>query len=349
MASSGTSGGSSTSHPIYLRKGSAIESAVDLQASGPGLSWVQSRSYDSSEVLTGETQLGNNWLSNNGDTLLVQKPNQGVSYLLSASAQQLFSYASEDENYVQYTAPYDSAFSLVKYNATHEYRLTNRASGQVSIFFDFSDASTPGKLKQQTNRDWLAQGKTGVQYAYASGKLASITTAQGQQYYLGFTYTGSGSSRKLTQIQLKTSVNGTLLGQVDYTYYTAGHSTDVGSDGDLVQVKTQQADSSGSNWIVHYTQYRYYRSGDPNGAAHLLKAVFESDAVQRILDVRTDISGADNILAKADGDDNGGPKIEDFATRRFTYYTTNLITSQAVTTVFSSEYLQSNVRRDRRR
>ena len=335
---------SSTPDPIYLRKGSVIESAVDLQASGPGLSWVQSRSYDSSEILTGDTQLGNNWLSNNGDTLLVQKPNQGVSYLLNASAQQLFSYASEDENYVQYTAPHDSAFSLVRYKSSHEYRLTNRASGQVSIFFDFSNASTPGKLKEQTNRDWLAQGKTGIQFPYASGKLASITTAQGQQYYLGFTYTGSGSSRKLTQIQLKTSVNGTLLGQVDYTYYTGSpQSADLGSDGDLVQVKTQQVDSSGSNWIVRYTQYRYYRSGDANGAAHLLKAVFESSAVQRILDVRTDITShnADDILAKADGDDNGGPKIQDFATRRFTYYTTNLDTSQAVTTVFDSEHLQS--------
>jgi hypothetical protein len=99
----------------------------------------------------------------------------------------------------------------------------------------------------------------------------------------------------------------------------------LGSTGDLVQVKVSKLKTGGSasepgDRIVRHTQYRYDSPG-------LLKAVFEPDAVERLVEDRSDISGAADILAKADDDDNSGTaahKIKDYASRRFSYYTCQL-------------------------
>ena len=220
--------------------------------------------------------------------------------------------------------------------------LTDTHSDDVRIFYDF-DSTAPGRLKEETNSNWQAQGKIGTTYAYDSGQVASICTAQGQEYFVGLTRTGSGLDAKLTTVEVKTDANGTVLADTAYTYFDANvHSADVGSDGDLVQVRTRQLKTgSTSEWIVRYVQYRYYHTGDSDGKPHQVKAVFQSDAVQRIIDDRGDISAAADILAKGDNDGSTGHKIKDFASRRFTYYTSNLDTSQAITTVFGSEHLQS--------
>ena len=132
-----------------------------------------------------------------------------------------------------------------------------------------------------------------------------------------------------------------------YTYFVSGtHSADLGSDGDLVQVRRRELKSGGNpenstDWIVRYTQYRYYRDSGSDGTAHLLKAVFDPDAVQRILDDRGGSAIADSILAKGDNDGASGRQVQDFATRHFTYYTTNLDTTQPVATVWGSENLQT--------
>ena len=54
---------------------------------------------------------------------------------------------------------------------------------------------------------------------------------------------------------------------MEYAYFVSGqqsgnHSADVGSDGDLVQVKTAELRTGGdpdtaADWTVRYTQYRY--------------------------------------------------------------------------------------------
>jgi hypothetical protein len=104
----------------------------------------------------------------------------------------------------------------------------------------------------------------------------------------------------------------------------------VGEDGDLVQVKTSRLKTGGdpdtaADWIVRYTQYRYENGG-------LLKAVFEPDAIQRLIDDRSDISSAEDILTKGDDDDNSSAEehqIKEYASRRFTYYTVDVKTDNS--------------------
>ena len=289
--------------------------------------------------------MGGAWLGTDGDRRLVQESNNAVSLLVSANSKRKFSYRNGS-----YIAPKDSTLLLEKYYSSHDkchfFRLTNTVTGEVDIFYDLG-GSNSGMLREQTTRDWLAQDKVGTRYSYSSGLISSICTAQGQEYYIAFSYSGNGSHAKLTKIEVKTSASGTLLKDVTYTYFASGtHSADVGSDGDLVQVRRRELKSGGNpensvDWIVRYTQYRYYRNGTSDGAVHLLKAVFLPDAVQRILDDRKDISSAEAILAEGDDDGNSGHHIKDFASRRFTYYTTNLDTNQAVATVWGSENLQA--------
>ena len=60
-----------------------------------------------------------------------------------------------------------------------------------------------------------------------------------------------------------------MYADVEYTYFDGGvHSADLGSDGDLVQVKTRRLKSGGDashpeDFIVRYTQYRYYPDSTP--------------------------------------------------------------------------------------
>lgn len=329
---------------IRLRDGSVAEITRDLEVLGPRFPWTQDRSYKSGQN-SGSTKMGVAWFGTNGDRLLVQGANATVALLINASSRKEFSYYKG-----AYVASKDSTLILEKYaskeDACDYFRLTDTITGDVEIFYDLGGDNS-GLLKERTTRDWLAQGKTGTTYSYNSGLLSAVSTAQGQDYYIAFTYTGSGTNAKLSKIEVSTEAGGTLLKDVTYTYFDSElHSTDVGSDGDLVQVRTRELKSGGSpkdstDWIVRVTQYRYYRSGDSDGAAHLLKAVFEPDAVQRIIDNRGDLTGADALLTKGDNDGNADYQVKDFANRRFTYYTTTLDTSQPVATVWGLEELQA--------
>ena len=334
-----------TDQPVLLGHGSVAEQATDLTISGPRFTWTHTRCFIIAAKCPETQQWEAHRLGTNGDRRLVQESNNAVSLLVSANSKRKFSYRNGS-----YIAPKDSTLLLEKYYSSHDkchfFRLTNTVTGEVDIFYDLG-GSNSGMLREQTTRDWLAQDKVGTRYSYSSGLISSICTAQGQEYYIAFSYSGNGSHAKLTKIEVKTSASGTLLKDVTYTYFASGtHSADVGSDGDLVQVRRRELKSGGNpensvDWIVRYTQYRYYRNGTSDGAVHLLKAVFLPDAVQRILDDRKDISSAEAILAEGDDDGNSGHHIKDFASRRFTYYTTNLDTNQAVATVWGSENLQA--------
>jgi RHS repeat-associated protein len=329
---------------IDLYGGCVVEKARDIEVLGPRFSWTQDRSYSSDRTLD-SASMGAAWFANNGGRRLIQDDKGNVVLLDNASFEKRFTYRNGD-----YIASNDSVLVLEKspgQDGVSEYfQLINRLSGDVEIFHDFG-SENPGLLKERTTRDWIAQGKAGTEYNYDSGLLSFITTAQGQDYFIGFSYMGSGINAKLAKIEVKTSANGTLLKDVAYTYFTAGvHSATLGSEGDLVQVRTRELKSGGNperamDWIVRRTQYRYYRDDDSDGVAHLLKAVFEPDAIQRILDHRTDLREADAILAAGDSDGDANFKILDFASRHFAYNTSNLDTAEAVATVWGSENLQS--------
>ena len=170
-----------------------------------------------------------------------------------------------------YTSPADSTLSLV-YDATNAvFVVTNWLTGEVSVFYNFS-SSYPGYLKETTTRAWREAGKDGIFYTYnASFQTTQITTAEGQEYNIVFTYTGS----KITKIEVRTGADtSTRFRVVDYTYFDSqNHSADVGGADDLVQVKLSALRTGGSpgtasDWIVRYYQYRYGSNG-------LLKSIFD--------------------------------------------------------------------------
>ena len=164
---------------------------------------------------------------------------------------------------------------------------------------------------------------------------SQITTPTGQDYNILFTY---GANSYLDKVQVK-DASGNLLQQVDYTYYqdVTSPSSDLGTTGDLVQVKVSKkatTDSGSTLSIVRYTQYRY------SGTTHNLKAVYENDAIQRIF-ASTSLSSPTAILSQADT--YGTPHINTFASRSFTYYTSDAATSSINTPFSASENLESRL------
>ena len=308
-------------HPVYYRYGSVTETAVDLGVAAPGFSWSMARSYNT--LTTGTTVLGTQWLTNCTDYRLVQSGANEVTLIVDATSKWIFTYSGGS-----YIAPKDSPFTLV-HNSDATFTLTDTLGETVEIFYDFS-ASHKGLLKERTMLAWKAQGRSGVRYTWnSSDQLTQITTPQGQDYNIVFSYTGSNISK----IEVRTGADtSTRVQEVDYTYFASGtHSTDVGAAGNLVQVKTMQLKTGGSvsnsaDWIVRYTQYRYGSNG-------LLKMVLEPDSIQRILDNSSfNVSTADAILTKADNYDNSGAsahKVKEYANRQFTYYSADLLTDNS--------------------
>ena len=81
------------------------------------------------------------------------------------------------------------------------------------------------------------------------------------------------------------------------------------------------------------TQYRYYKDADSDGNDHQMKMVLGDDDIQAIIDDNGTISEARDILDKADSFTvTGSDAVEDYASRSFTYYASDLDTDSAVST-----------------
>ena len=308
-----------TPKPIYLRYGAVVDEHTDLLVSGPVPGWAGSRTYSSR--VTGSDALGGSWVGNFLDYRLVHDAENFKCSLIVDSTSQVVFY----ELPMEFLAMEDSPFTLEGDWGNDQLVLTNWATSEVFIFYDF-ESSYPGRLKEKTTRAWRADGQEGVLFTYnGSEQLTQITTADGQDYNVVPAYTGD----RITEIEVRTGGDtSTRVQEVTYTYFDSQvHSADLGSDGDLVQVTISALRSGGSpgtsaDWIHRYYQYRY----DSNG---LLKGVFQPDAIERMISDRADIDDTDDILAKGDDDDNSGTEdysIQDYASRWFTYYDVDLKT-----------------------
>jgi RHS repeat-associated protein len=234
-----------------------------------------------------------------------------------------------------WTAP-QYAYSVLTYNSsTSTYTFTDQIQNLYWMFNGISSFASSGGLTQETTQQLVSQGKSGFEYTLNSAGFPSqITTPTGQDYSIVFTYE---TGNYLTQVQIK-DASGNVLQQVNYTYYqdVTSPSSDLGASGDLVQVKVSKqatTDSPGTLSIVRYTQYRYV-----NTAPGHLKAVYENDAIQRIL-TSTGLSSPTALLSQADS--YGTPAISSFANHSFTYYNSDANTSSINTPFSASENLQS--------
>ncbi len=313
--------GLATSDSVNLGTGAAIIQATDVYLPASVSNWSQTRTISSDEAAA--SSVGTGWLSNNVDYRLVRDSFSGdVTLLQNASSKRVF--ALDEDNFL---SPDDSDLTLEYNDLDLEYVLTNTQTGKVHVFNDFSGADA-GLLKESTSVAAQSEGMAGVLYSYDSGQLTQLTSPDGQDYNIVFSYTGSN----ISGIEVRTGLDtATRVEEVGYTYFDSGtHSADVGPAGSLAQVTTKVLKSGGApgtadDWLTLTRQYRY----DSNG---LIKAVFEPAAIQRIIDDRADISSAADILTKGDDDDNSGAAdhtIAEYASRRFTYYSVNVKTDNS--------------------
>jgi RHS repeat-associated protein len=307
-------------YPVYLRYGYAIESATDILVPGPGMNWSMARTYSSG--ISGTTTQGNKWFGGMADVYLFQDGSY-VSLMQNATSKTQFTVSGSS-----YTAPGWSSLSLTHNSTTHQFTLTDGASNMLYTFNDLT-VSQPGKLLTASTLQWSAQSKAGQSYSYnTNGTVSQITTSWGQDWTIAFTWT---SSNRISKIQVKDASN-YVLQEVDYTYYenVTSPSTNLGTTGDLVQVQVSKhatTDSPGTMSIVRYTQYRY------SGTTSQVKAVYENDAIQRIL-ASTGLSTPAAILSQ--GDTYGSPTIQTFASRSFTYYGSSPPSATNVNTPFAT-------------
>jgi hypothetical protein len=317
----------STSNPVEIARGAAIEFATDISLSAPGMDWSLSRSYASDAVnLGGEYPQGNKWLNNPADVYFYPYGTFQIELIYRSDSKRMFNSSGS-----AYTPPADSYLNLAVDSTNHLFTLTNQANNMRYVFNDLTVAN-PGHLNEQSTLQLKAQGKSGFTYTYNSdGTINQITSPTGD-YNIVFTYNGFN----IKKVELQ-DASSNVLERVEYTYYqdVTSASTDLGNVGDLVQVKVSKkatADTGTTLSIVRYTQYRY-------GAGSNLKAVYEHDAIQRILASVSGVSAPEDILTKADT--YGTPNIHNFASRSFTYYTSNAATSGITTPFQANENLES--------
>lgn len=276
--------------------------------------------------------------------MILDRVGNNIELYVDATSKRVFEW-----NGSGYDAPDDMNVTLVASGggATQLFTLTNLDSGQILVFYGLNTSIGEGKagrLKEQTTRELVADGQSGVTFTYnTDGELTSVMTSQGWSVIYSYVGGGSAVEGRVRSIKVWDGVadktpddtGAIVVREVEYTYYddVTTPSADIGASGDLVQVRVRRRESVGMGWTTRYTQYRYYTDSSTDGSEHQLKCVIEADAVQRLLDYSgADLIGdADDLLKEDDTDDvgTGGTALDisKFFSRSFTYYTSNASTS----------------------
>lgn len=348
-----------TDAPIFLHRGSSIEHVSDVSIPGAVGGWSHTRTYDShlDTVSTGATYPspnGEKWFT--GMYVLVTGAEwKDVDFYYSASSKVSFSWNSSNSNF---DSPDFFDGTLVKTGSgnTERYTITNSQTGQVLVFFGHNVTATHerGKLEEETTVYLQEEGESGNVFSYdTQGRLDSVTTSQG--WLVDYEYITSGNESGKIDVITVSDVSSNpseddIFAKVNYTYYGESlgftPSTDTGSIGDLIQVETllrtsEDSAEVGNVWQKSYTQYRYFSD-------HKLKAIYSSGAIDRainynssdevttgnLIDTPEDLLQLDDTEAKI-GTSGDLYSINNFSSRSFTYYSSNLDTT-SIDTVWDS-------------
>lgn len=380
-AADGSESTDSTTRPVNFLLNSAVETEVDLQIPGIGVNWKHKRTYDSRLARASGTFVDKEGVRWHGDAVgpylrfeneSTDPPRLNIELYVSARNKIIFEYDSGNNVYL---APPDSPHTLVRNNqgtSGETFTLTNRETGKVSIFYGLYSSIEPelkGKLKERTTRDIQAAGGTGITYSYLdnSGLVDWVLTSQGWRVQYAYYGPGHDIGRlKSISVHAGPLTSDTLVQHAEYLYFNSlrdseDHeiylSSDVGSTGDLVQVRVRKratADSGNAPEdlsIVRVTQYRYY-NGDTESPEnnygqnqHQLKAVFEADAVERLLTDNSNLTEPEEILEQADSYSTGSglsKTVLNFSSRSFTHYDKSMYeTDVAQATAWGTETLET--------
>lgn len=324
-----------TCNPVVLQYGTSYELVNDLTIPAPGMNWVLNHSYQSLSDGS-DFSLGNKVNCSGADMFLYGSAGS-FTLLFNAACARTFARVGSGPNYSN--QPNDTYLVMTADTTNHQFVLTDQSCNMRWTFYDFtvSPSYLQGLLKEQSTLQLYSQGKSGFVYSYNSGGTVNqITSPTGQDYNIVFTY----SSGIITQVQVQDAL-GNAIEQVNYTYYqnVTSPSSDIGSSGDLVQVqvsKRASGDAPGTMSIVRYTQYRYTTLA--SSYSSMLQAVYEHDAIQRIL-TSTGLSTPVAVMSQANS--YGTPSIQSFASRSLTYYASQSNTSSINTPFAANENLTS--------
>ena len=318
------------------------------------MGWSHVRSYNSRLTNTAGGELpgiqGARW-EVNGTTSYIKEVSGGNGNNIEIYVDSLHKRVFQNQGSGQYTGPADYYATLTHDLTSHLYVLKEAGAGTIYKYrdYDTSWGASKGTMAVLTNQSYDAQS-LGYTYTYSSsvpgGRISQITTPE--NYSIAYTYLSSGvNTSRLSIIDIKNASN-QVIRRVKYTYYQSGgsYSSDLGTDGDLIMVESldrAQGDDYGSTLdnafsIRRTTQYRYYASTSADGRAHQLKAVYEPQTVQYMLDAgNSGITSSADILAKADSYQvTAAVTVAGLACRSFTYYTANCNTGTDQQTAWSS-------------
>ncbi len=175
-----------------------------------------------------------------------------------------------------------------------------------------------------------------------------IITAAPQNDRIQYLYLKQENQSHLKQIDVFDGPTDTdaKIASAEYLYFEelANAHEDIGTAGDLVQIKTATLLDDKKSWKTQTVQYRYHRTDKKNdtleGGNHQLKMVLETDAIARILDWNEGLKTPEFILEKGDNEIlPGGLSLMYYASRAFSYYTEATHTNIPLQTVWAEENL----------
>ncbi|HEV3203166.1 MAG TPA: hypothetical protein VGY77_02230, partial [Gemmataceae bacterium] len=251
-------------------------STSDLQSTGFGIPWGQTRSWGNDPRYTPVNSNGFGWNETYQPFFLQSSDRRTLVLVTSGSDARYF-----DVSGTTYTPRFFYQEQLRQ--DTGRLILTDTIGNQF-IFFDFSGPPTlAGKLQGVMDP---AGNATVFQYGpdfklfrvQRSDTSGGMTTTEAYQY----TYINGGPNAGLLQnVQLVHQVSGQaqhLVRQVDYTYYLPGDH--FGNVGDLKTAAIE--DGAQPPRVLDKTYYRYYTPGESGGLPHDLKYVFNPESFARL-------------------------------------------------------------------
>ena len=285
--------------------------ATDLRIPTRYGAWTITRSYRS--AIDRDGLVGKDWHCNQADLQLLVEEDAG-----QIVAQHLYASAASRRTFVKsgsdYTAPKDSFCTLA--HESDELVLREPMRKRVWAFNDGSaNPSLKGRLLYAGHLD--EGGSSSYEYN-GSNELSSITLPDAV-HTVDFSY----NSQDLISV-VSVKYDSTEVMKVEYDYradFPSAANADIGVDDEhLVQVTVSEKTSASGQWTKRTTQYRY-----TNATNGVLKAVFEPDAVERAVNGIAGATTPDDLM------DENDTTMNEYASRRFEYYSGPEDTSDVIT------------------
>lgn len=355
-ATSGDVQTAKSNNPVFFSEGNAIESVADLSYSGPDFSWSHTRSYNSTyQKMNSTDELpgvnGLRWSAtfvdmHVGKVYQHQRFSPGtdkdyVSVSLSATAKIEFERTGSLGSYT-FTPSIASYNGTLTHNSgTKRYTLSLTDTGETYTFYDWSVAnSTQGNIISKENRSGAI-----MTWTYSGNRPATVTFPNGNA--VKYVYeTLPVNTGRLLKIELvnKSGILDKIMKRVLYTYATDSNLN--ASEGDLIKVQVDQMNAVGGyEGRIKRTFYTYHKSGNSDGGEHQLKAVYESDAVDRVAAGFTNTSSSVDTVLISNGpgtmDDDNNNSLLDYSSRSFKYYTSDLSTSSVDSAFTTNENFET--------